>query len=217
MAKLAINGYDATFNAFIKFAQRNVNAGDEKAIANAKVQKPLGGRKLVAVTNSLTAEVHKRLRTKKEYKTNDDTRKLFKTAIVNMFGGESKIPESVKKSRPTRTPRDSSSLKASARRSSPVSSGTSKKVIALDAKGRLTAENVIKLCVPGMVKAKATGNWDRKAVQDFIESISEEINLDVDEGVDMREAIPSSFVANVESFVRDNPKLFPVLSKYYIG
>ncbi len=45
----------------------------------------------------MTDEVHKWTRTKKEYKTNDDTRKLFKTAIVNMFGGESKIPESVKK------------------------------------------------------------------------------------------------------------------------
>ena len=94
---LDINGYNPAFNEFVKFAQRNVNAGDEKAIANAKIQKPLGGRKIVAVTNSLTDEVHSWMRTSDEFIVNDRTRKLFKAAIINMFGGESKIPASVKK------------------------------------------------------------------------------------------------------------------------
>ena len=95
---LDINGYNAVFSSFVKFAQDNVNAGDEKAIASARIQKePLQGRKIVAVTNSLTDAVHKWLRTNDEYSVNDRTRKLFKDAIINMFGGEAKIPASVKK------------------------------------------------------------------------------------------------------------------------
>ena len=95
---LDINGYNPTFNEFVQFAQRNVNVGDDKAIASAKIQKgPLDGRKIVAVTNSLTDEVHKWMRTNDEYAVNDRTRAIFKAAIINMFGGESKIPASVKK------------------------------------------------------------------------------------------------------------------------
>ena len=95
---LDINGYTATFNEFVQFAQRNINVGDETANASAKIQKgPLDGPKIVAVTNSLTDEVHKWTHTNDEYAVNDRTRAIFKAAIVNMFGGESKIPASVKK------------------------------------------------------------------------------------------------------------------------
>ena len=95
---LDINGYNATFNEFVRFAQRNVNVGDEKAVASARIQtEPLEGRRIVSVTNSLTDEVHKWMRTSDEYAVNDRTRALFKAAVVNMFGGESKIPASVKK------------------------------------------------------------------------------------------------------------------------
>ena len=49
---LDINGYNNAFQNFVKFAQQSVNSNDETAIANAKVQHPLGGRKIVAVTKS---------------------------------------------------------------------------------------------------------------------------------------------------------------------
>ena len=94
---LDINGYNATFNSFVQFAQQRVDANDAKAVADAKVQQPLGGRRIVAVTQSLTDEVHKWLRTNDEYYVNDRTRRLFKAAVADMFGGESKIPASVKK------------------------------------------------------------------------------------------------------------------------
>ena len=51
---LDINGYNATFRAFTNFAQRRVDANDENAIADAHVQKPLVGRKTLAITQSLT-------------------------------------------------------------------------------------------------------------------------------------------------------------------
>ena len=44
-----------------------------------------------------TDDVHKWLRTGDECDVNDRTRAIFRAAVVNMFGGESKIPESVKK------------------------------------------------------------------------------------------------------------------------
>lgn len=45
MPKLDIHGYNETFNAFVKFAQQRSNANDAKAIADAKIQKPLGGHR----------------------------------------------------------------------------------------------------------------------------------------------------------------------------
>ncbi len=55
-------------------------------------------------------------------------------------------------------------------------------ISALDAKGNLTAKNVIKTCCPDMVKAGKTGNWDFKAVRDFIDNISNELALEPEEG-----------------------------------
>ena len=44
---LDVNGYNATFKSFVEFAQQSVNANDAKAVANAKIQRPLGGRKMI--------------------------------------------------------------------------------------------------------------------------------------------------------------------------
>ena len=93
---LDINGYNATFRAFVNFAQQREAANDGKAVIDAHVNK-LGGRKILAITQSRTDEVHKWLRTNDEYGVNDRTRDLFKKAIINIFGGEAKIPASVKK------------------------------------------------------------------------------------------------------------------------
>ena len=95
--KLDANGYTSTFNSFVKFAQQRVEANDAKAVAEAKLPQPLGGRKILAVAQSLTDAVRKFSRTSDECAANDRTRALFKKAVVDMFGGESKIPASVKK------------------------------------------------------------------------------------------------------------------------
>ena len=94
---LDVNGYNSRFRSFVEFAQQRVDANDAKAVIDAKVQQPLGGRKILAVTQSRTDEVHKFVRTFEEYAVNDRTRDLFKKAVIDMFGGESKIPASVKK------------------------------------------------------------------------------------------------------------------------
>lgn len=66
------------------------------AIADAHVQKPLVGRKTLAITQSLTDEVHKWTRGMDEWTVNDRTRALFRKTVAEMFGGEGNIPDSVK-------------------------------------------------------------------------------------------------------------------------
>ena len=93
---LDINGYNATFRKFAEFAQSSMDAGQAKAVADAGV-KPLAGRRILAVSTAQNDAVHKWTRTNDQYIVNDRTRTLFKKAVIDMFGGESKIPASVKK------------------------------------------------------------------------------------------------------------------------
>ena len=92
---LDVNGYNSVFKSFVDFAQERIDANQAKAVADASV-KQLGNRRVLAITYSKTDEVHKWLRTNDEYFVNDHTRKIFKQAIANMFGGEDRIPDSVK-------------------------------------------------------------------------------------------------------------------------
>ena len=92
---LDINGYNSLFKSFVSFAQERHDANQVKAVADAHVNR-LDGHRVLAVTHSETDEVHKWLRTRDEYRVNDRTRDYFKKAIIDMFGGESKIPDSVK-------------------------------------------------------------------------------------------------------------------------
>ena len=85
---LDVNGYNSRFRSFVEFAQQRVDANDAKAVIDAKIQQPLGGRKILAVTQSKTDEVHKFVRTFEEYAVNDRTRDLCKKAVIDMFGGE---------------------------------------------------------------------------------------------------------------------------------
>ena len=95
---LDINGYNATFNSFVQFAQQRVDANDAKAIADADVHRqPLGGRRILAVSQARNDSVHNWTRMHDQYVVNDRTRAYFKAAIANIFGGEAMIPESVKK------------------------------------------------------------------------------------------------------------------------
>ena len=93
--KLDVNGYNSVFRSFVGFAQEKVDANQAKAVADAHINR-LNGRNILAITRSDTDEVHKWLRTNDEYIVNDRTRNLFRKAIIDMFGGESKIPASVK-------------------------------------------------------------------------------------------------------------------------
>jgi hypothetical protein len=70
-------GYSNVFKIFVDFAQKRVDANDATAIADAHVQKPLVGRKTLAITQSLTDEVHKWTRGMDEWTVNDRTRALF--------------------------------------------------------------------------------------------------------------------------------------------
>ena len=90
-------GYNSVFKSFVQFAQQRMDANDDTAIADAKYMQPLGGRKTFAITQSLDDFVHKWTRGVEEWTVNDHTRKLFKKAVADMFGGEDKIPASVKK------------------------------------------------------------------------------------------------------------------------
>ena len=95
---IGINGYNATFKAFADFAQQRVEANDSKAVAKANLPQPLAGRNIMAVTQSRTDSIHKFSRSSDACAANDITRTIFKRAVIDIFGGESKIPESVKKS-----------------------------------------------------------------------------------------------------------------------
>ena len=94
---MSVNFNSTYFQSFVDFAQQRVGANDAKAVISATVTQPLGGRKILAIDQSKTDSVHKWTRGFDEWKVNDDTRKLFKQAVALLFGGETKIPESVKK------------------------------------------------------------------------------------------------------------------------
>lgn len=94
---LDINGYTATFNDFVQFAQKRMNASDGKAVVNAMERQPDDGGRVFSVKKSDTDHVHKWKRTVDELSLNDSTRTLFKNAVIEMFGGEEKIPASVRK------------------------------------------------------------------------------------------------------------------------
>jgi hypothetical protein len=96
---LEINGYNATFQAFADFAAKSIDAGKSKAIARASVDVSTGalaGREVKAATTDSIRGLFKWFRSSDDKAANDATRAIFKDAIVSMFGGESKIPASVK-------------------------------------------------------------------------------------------------------------------------
>ena len=97
---LDINGYNETFKAFVDFAKISEGAGEKKAIARASIDVKTGalaGREVSASDTDSVRGIFKWFRASDEQKANNTTRKIFKDAIIDMFGGESKIPEAVKK------------------------------------------------------------------------------------------------------------------------
>ena len=92
MAKLDINGYNATFRTFVEFAQKTQRDGYDSACAKAT----LAGKRITVSALSLHETSHLLRKTAEEV-SNDSTRAIFRNAVSEMFGGEAKIPESVKK------------------------------------------------------------------------------------------------------------------------
>ena len=99
---LDINGYNDTFRAFADFAKiMTTGQGDENSIARLDtgvniVEGSLAGRTITASTTDSVRGIFKWFRSADDKAANNEVRKLFKDAIIDMFGGESKIPDSVK-------------------------------------------------------------------------------------------------------------------------
>lgn len=84
-------GYSTAFRTFVDFAEKTGKDGYDSANAKAT----LAGRMLTVSPLSLH-ETSYILRKTAEKDSNNATRDLFRQAIIDMFGGEAKIPESVK-------------------------------------------------------------------------------------------------------------------------
>ena len=93
---LDINGYNATFTAFADFATQSVEAGKEKAVARVNYGKtgPLDSRTITAAKGDWVGIGAGRLGGLKD--ANNVARSLFRNAVIEMFGGEDRIPQSVK-------------------------------------------------------------------------------------------------------------------------
>ena len=87
---------NAQYSRFVQFAQQQENAATSKAIARAGEEDvALGGRVITLATGDKVAPWFKRSQDNKD--ANNAVRALFRQAIVDMFGGEERIPENVKK------------------------------------------------------------------------------------------------------------------------
>ena len=93
-----LNGYNATFQQFVDFAQKRMSVGDEEAIANAEMSGDrLSGRSIVSIDSSKTDKVGffgALFRSQGDIHANVKARYLFMESVKDMFGGN--IPPSVK-------------------------------------------------------------------------------------------------------------------------
>ena len=97
-----VNGYNATFQEFVNFAKLKDTMGGDKAIARVTTgvniaEGALEGRRITASNTDSVRGLFKWFRSADDKAANNEARKLFKDAIIDMFGGESKIPPAVKK------------------------------------------------------------------------------------------------------------------------
>ena len=88
---------NAQFNQFVQFAEQRTNPTTSKAIARAGVEGPLGGRAIKAAEKREGDSVRPFLpRSQANKNANDAVRNLFRQSVASMFGGENRIPPSVK-------------------------------------------------------------------------------------------------------------------------
>ena len=99
---LDINGYNATFKAFTDFAKvMTQSKGGMNSIARVETgvditTGALAGRTVTASTTDSIRGLFKWFRSPDDQTANNETRKIFRDAINEMFGGDSKIPDSVR-------------------------------------------------------------------------------------------------------------------------
>ena len=92
---LDINGYNKTFSNFASFAEQLGKKGLQSSVINADSRRAIAGPRIVSVESSVTDHVRNGFRTDDDKAINDRTRQLFRDAVADMFGGESKIPANV--------------------------------------------------------------------------------------------------------------------------
>ena len=93
---MAVELINATFDAFVQFAQTQEAAGKQKAVARLD-ESILGGivhRSIKPGSGDWVGVGAGRLSSLKN--ANNITREAFKIAVAGMFGGEKHIPDSVK-------------------------------------------------------------------------------------------------------------------------
>ena len=99
---LDINGYNDAFKAFTDFAKvMTQSKGGMNSIARVDggvdiTTGALAGRTVTASTTDSIRGLFKWFRSPDDQTANNETRKIFRDAINEMFGGDSKIPDSVR-------------------------------------------------------------------------------------------------------------------------
>ena len=94
---LYIHGYNQKFQDFVNFASEKVEAGKAQSIAHYDdTESNLGGRVITAAKKDGVGGLSAFFRKSAKKKLNNTTRENFKQSIIDMFGSENKIPESVK-------------------------------------------------------------------------------------------------------------------------
>lgn len=92
---------NAQFNKFLRFAELQANPAKSEAIARVTREKDVPAPAVHAITAATGDRVrgafHWGKRSGGDETKNDETRALFRKAVADIFGGEKKIPESVKK------------------------------------------------------------------------------------------------------------------------
>ncbi|MBQ6103760.1 MAG: hypothetical protein IJL06_08825 [Kiritimatiellae bacterium] len=88
---------NAQYTMFVQFAQQQADAEHSKVIARVGGEGPLGGRDIKAAERDEGDSVRPFLpRSGANKNKNDAVRNLFRQSIRDMFGGEERIPPSVK-------------------------------------------------------------------------------------------------------------------------
>lgn len=94
---LNVNGYTNRFQVFADFAQKNVEAGNKKAIANAaRMETPVGKKAFVVVASETDKVGGVFTRSMEEMSANNATRAIFLKEVVKIFGGSDKVPPNVR-------------------------------------------------------------------------------------------------------------------------
>ena len=87
-----INGYSAQFKQFVDFAEQSLKTSGKSTIARTDSDTAFSGSTITVQKNDRVGAF---FRNKTVKNANNEARTLFKNAIIEMYGGEKNIPESV--------------------------------------------------------------------------------------------------------------------------